>query len=152
MYCKKCGEKIADDSIFCSVCGAKVVNNEVAPVKEEPTEREDRQGKVIVTSLSEKWVWALATVPMIVSMLLDYTGWLAGLSFLSWIIVAGMNYGFISLDSRELMRFGIDTEGYGFAGIILVPLYIIVREVKTNRNLVPAVLWLFLLAVDIFIL
>lgn len=27
MYCQKCGNKLADDDIFCSKCGAKVIVN-----------------------------------------------------------------------------------------------------------------------------
>lgn len=27
MYCRKCGNKLADDDVFCSKCGAKVIVN-----------------------------------------------------------------------------------------------------------------------------
>lgn len=156
MYCSYCGAKLADNAAFCASCGEKVPNINPTPAKATSAIETNDQPvhtapKVNTVPLSDGWIWVLALVPISLSMLMDYTGIASSIGFFSWVIVVGLNFFCIIKDMHELERFNIDAEGWFFLGCILVPLYLIVREVKTNRNLVPAVLWLFLFAVDIFI-
>lgn len=157
MYCSYCGAKLADDAVFCASCGEKVPNIDHTPIKATTPAVSVEQAmntgpRIITDTLSDGWIWVLALVPIALSMLMDYTGIANSIGFFSWVIVVGLNIFCLIKDQNELDRFNIKTEGWFFLGCILVPLYLIVREVKTNRNLIPAVLWLFLFAVDLFIL
>ena len=35
MYCKKCGAKIDDDSLFCKECGEKIIDKQTEQVNED---------------------------------------------------------------------------------------------------------------------
>lgn len=91
---------------------------------------------------SDKWVWALATAPIIASIVLSILG-IGG--SISTIVLIILNCVFISLDEKELKRTGHDPEKWLWMGLVLVPIYLFVRESKTNRNWAPGIVWCVIL-------
>ena len=102
-------------------------------------------------SISDKWVWCLAILPILIPILLKRFGILPSTFTYDWIICVFFNGLFLILDKNEIEKSGI-YESWSYLGIILVPLYLVIREVKTNHNYSPAIINAFILAVDIFIL
>ena len=221
MFCKYCGQEIADDSVFCEKCGknikeAAIDNREKAntsnvdtsktaaikePSREEPntwyyldgtemggpltseTIRKNITNGIIdfdakvrcspsdpwtplidspfadvvikrtpaTVSVSDKWLWCLAVVPIAAMMLLYYLKAMPNELTLKIVVPFALNVLFIYLDSKELMDKGFYPEEWMWMWIILVPVYIVVREVKTNHNFVPAIISCFLFAVETFI-
>ena len=100
-------------------------------------------------SLSDKWLWALATLPLLASIVLD--SFIPSSSVLSWVIVVGLNCLFITLDEKELKENGFDAESWLWLGVVLVPLYLFYRAAKTNKNIIPGIVWCVLFVLDIFI-
>ena len=226
MFCKYCGAKIADDSVFCASCGKSLQENEVS--KEEHTYREKHGASeaeavsAVVTSpetqewfyrsdehkvcgpltysevledislgdvdsdyevkpagsnvwipvmsspfaskvpakpetmtvyVFDKYVWCLAIIPLLVLMVLDKIGLANTIGDYLWIVSFGLNTLFLVLDKNELSKTGTDVlSRWWFVGILLVPIYLLVREVKTNHNFCPLIIWCFLFAVSVFIL
>ena len=92
--------------------------------------------------ISEKWIWALATIPLVASIILPRV--LIGMgigSLYATIAVFVLNIVFLTADVKELKSAGKDAGSWLFLGVILVPVYIFVREGKTNKNYIPGVLW-----------
>lgn len=103
-------------------------------------------------AISEKWVWALATVPMVASLLLPSILHSMGLSTsLATIVVVILNIVFLSADSKELRNTGKDPGAWLFLGFILVPVYLFVRESKTNKNYAPGITWCVLFAISLIL-
>ena len=102
--------------------------------------------------ISDKWIWCLAVVPLALLFVSVYFGWLASDSVFNWLLPFALNTGLFFLDRKELLDKGFLSEGWIWLGIFLIPVYLIVREAKTNRNFVPAILWCFLEAVILFVL
>ena len=99
-------------------------------------------------SFTDIWVWCLAIVPILVKIAIQHFSLLPNNSPISWLIVIGLNILFIILDRRVLQGYADD---WLYIGCVVVPAYLIVREIKTNLNFCPAVIWTFLFAVSIFI-
>ena len=102
-------------------------------------------------SISDKWIWCLAILPMLITMIFHNVAVLSPLSNYDWIICIVLNGLFIILDKKDIEDAGF-FESWSYLGIIIVPLYLIIREIKTNHNYAPAIINAFLLAVDLFIL
>ncbi len=211
MFCKYCGQEIADDSVFCSKCGKslkettetvaldtavpekpavdpntwyyldgtelggpmsadllkkKLLNGDVdyeCKVRNSPSDPwaelidspfadialKLRPKPVIV---SDKWLWCLGILPLAITILISYFGVFPSGSAAYWIVPAALNTLFFFLDLNELDKKQIYSGGWGWMGFILVPVYLVIRAIKTNRNFVPAILWCFLFAVDMLIL
>ena len=103
-------------------------------------------------SIPDRWIWCLAIIPLIVDILLQQTGIIQNMSYLQWIIPIAFNLLFIRLDINELTGVKMYAESWMYMGIILVPVYLLVREIKTNHNFSPFIIWCFLFAVGTFIL
>ena len=103
-------------------------------------------------SVSDKWLWCLAIIPMAAMILLYYLKLMPTEGVVSWFIPFAINTTFFFLDKKELQDKGFYPEGWMWMGFFLIPVYLIVREAKTNRNFVPAIIWCFLFAVETFIL
>lgn len=208
MFCKYCGAKIADDSVFCSSCGKNLKSEETNQPAKELDKKEnsgawfyrddfhkggpitydelvskiknreidfdgevknDEGGKEWIPlsksvfastikevparqiSISDKWVWCLAILPVLVPIVLHKVGILPSQNTYDWIICVGLNILFFMLDKKEIEDAGL-FESWSYLGIVLVPLYLVMREVKTNHNYAPAIVNLFLFAVELFIL
>ena len=104
--------------------------------------------------VSDIWVWCLAVIPLfisIVSIVLSLAG--ISLSQNIWFWFAGficLNILFLLLDKREIKKACIFVSWLN-PGILLPPLYLAAREVKTNHNFSPAIINLFLITAEIYI-
>lgn len=99
--------------------------------------------------ISDKWVWCLAILPALIPIVLHKVGILPSQSIYDWIIGLGLNILFFMLDKKEIEDAGF-FESWSYLGIVLVPLYLVMREVKTNHNYAPAIVNIFLFAVELF--
>ena len=102
-----------------------------------------------IDNLSDKWLWALATIPLFASIVLDNV--MLSASVLSTVIVVGLNILFISLDENELKNNGITAESWLWLGVILVPVYLFVRALKTTKNIIPGIVWCVMFVLSLFI-
>ena len=152
MYCKYCGKMIPDDSKYCACCGSMLVLTDNTPLdsREENIPKTTKE-----KTISDKWMWTLATVPIV-------AGWSTGfiLGFLgiqNTIIVSGLvfcvtfslNCLFLCLDISELKRSGVNPNAWLFLGFVLLPVYLFIREAKTNKNWIPGIIYCVLLTLDI---
>lgn len=160
MYCSFCGEKLANGAAFCSACGKKV-----AVIEKNPKESKNESVKTLnldpsigegdrfqAVTLSDKFVWMMAIIPLLVSMGLPIIPAFQTADKLQFVIVVILYGIFIILDENELKEAGFDCKKWFILGIILVPIYLFIRELKTNRNFVPFIIYMFLFAVSVFIL
>ena len=71
-----------------------------------------------------------------------------------WVPVACQivaNVFFICKDIDEIKKAGQDAEAWLYLGLILVPVYLYVRESKTNKKYAPLVVWCVLFFIDLII-
>ena len=124
----------------------KNVNQEglVEPDWEEKPQRSNAKGKSIC---SDKFIWALATVPLAVSWFGPALFGLRGT--ILTIIVIVLNIVFMTCDATELKKAGLDANSWLWLGFVLVPVYLFVRESKTNRNWAPGIVWCVLFFIDL---
>jgi hypothetical protein len=98
--------------------------------------------------ISSKYAWALATVPIAVSILL-------GIVLKNSIAVSAvaiiLNCIFIYLDVSLLKKAGRAVESWLWLGILLVPVYLFVRASKTDKNYAYGITWCVLFVIDIII-
>lgn len=98
--------------------------------------------------ISSKYAWALATVPIAVSILL-------GIALKNSIAVSAvaiiLNCIFIYLDVALLKKAGRAVESWLWLGILLVPVYLFVRASKTDKNYAYGITWCVLFVIDIII-
>ena len=103
-------------------------------------------------AISDKWIWCLAIIPLLVSLFIDRTGTTFGIPYFNFIAPFALNLLFIWLDNKELINAGMLSESWMYMGIFLVPVYLLIREIKTNHNYSPAIIWIFLFAISVFII
>lgn len=103
-------------------------------------------------AISDKWIWCLAIIPILVSVFMNHVWMGHSSTYLTWIVPVILNVLFIWLDQKELINAGMLAESWMYMGILLVPVYLVVREIKTNNNYSPAIIWCFIFAIDFFIL
>ncbi len=163
MFCTQCGQEINDKAVICVKCGCAVTPQasrfvatqaacSAVPQATQPITPEVKSAD----ELPEKWTWALATVPIIVSWIL------AGLlptvfensdpSRLAHITTAAtilLNIIFLSLDVKVLKKAGRDIEKTLWLGFILIPVYLFVRAAKYSKKYAPAIVWCVLFVLDI---
>lgn len=163
MFCTQCGQEINDKAVICVKCGCAVtpqasrfvmtqsacstvpqVTQPITPEVDSPDE------------LPEKWMWALATVPITVSWIL--AGILAAvfenrdpsrLARITTVTTILLNIIFLSLDVKILKKTGRDIEKALWLGFILVPVYLFVRAAKYSKKYAPAIVWCVLFVLDI---
>jgi hypothetical protein len=105
-----------------------------------------------LNTISDKWIWALACLPAFIFWIVKYFALLNGWEW--WVpgacqIVA--NVFFFSKDIDEIKKAGQDAEAWLYLGLILVPVYLYVRESKTNKKYAPLVVWCVLFFIDLII-
>ena len=103
-----------------------------------------------MNAISDKWLWALATIPLIVDTVL-VSLIPESASIICTIAIIGLNILFMTLDNRDLKKNGIAYESWLWLGVILVPVYLFVRAAKTTKNIAPGIVWcvLFVLSLSI---
>lgn len=101
--------------------------------------------------INDGWFWCLAVLPMLVSMALRYFNLLPFDPLYDWVIALALNAVFFFLDKRVLEEAGI-FESWSYLGLVLIPVYLIARQIKTNHNFAPFIFNLFLLLMDFFIM
>ena len=109
------------------------------------------EGKVKEVAISDQWIWCLAIIPMLLSLILTRTRTTFGIPYLPWIVPLALNLLFIWLDQKDLINAEMLAESWMYMGIVIVPAYLVVREIKTNHNYSPAIIWCFLFALGFFI-
>lgn len=99
-------------------------------------------------TISDKWAWCLATIPLFVDMILNCLLSGEGIFYVSLFTIWILNCTFLYLDKNELEKAGINMNHYIWLWFVLIPLYMFIRANKTNRNFGPPILWcvLFLLS------
>ena len=106
-----------------------------------------------IGTISEKWIWALATGPFVLNYVLTFV--MANMRMLpqyAWVITVGMiaaNITFLIQDTEEVKKSGRDVGKWLFLGIVLVPIYLYVREKHTNKNYMPLIAWCVLFLVQL---
>ncbi len=91
-------------------------------------------------SITEKWVWALATIPLLVDLLIAIA--VPEMNFyVQCIILCVINCIFITQDVSELKNNGYKVDDWLWLGIVLVPVYLYVRASKTTKNYIPFAVW-----------
>ena len=126
------------------------------------------------SSISDKWLWALASVPIPASWLiliiaktcasvLMSSGGAVGIdpynqarifSMLAqhkWVLTILLNSVFLIADKEYLRRKDKNPNIWIWLGLILVPVYLFARANCTTKNFWPCVVWLSLFVWDILI-
>lgn len=98
--------------------------------------------------VSNKYAWSLATVPILISWLMESIG------FLGWVVTIctiSINIIFLMLDSDELNKSGQNVNSWMWMGVVLVPAYLFVRASKTNKKYGYAIMWCVMFLFDLII-
>lgn len=132
MFCTNCGKKMKDGVFYCPQCGNKLY----AAV--------DNKQDVI----DNRFVWALATVPILISLLLNI---FIGGSILTTIVTIILNIVFLSLDMKAVQNAGKNAESWLWMGVVLVPLYLFMRASKTDKNYAYGLTWCGMFLVSLFL-
>ena len=98
--------------------------------------------------ISDKYVWSLATVPILVSWFIEALG-LPSVAVTS--VVIALNITFMILDSSKLSKSGINTSSWMWTGIVMVPVYLFLRASKTNKKYGYAIAWCLVFLLDLII-
>lgn len=98
------------------------------------------------SAIPEKWVWALAAVPIPVSWFL--AGMVESASIVTVATIA-LNILFLMLDIQALKKTGRDINKVLWLGLILVPIYLFVRAAKYSKKYAPAIVWCVLFVLDL---
>lgn len=170
-YCPNCKRLVAGPSkLRCTSCGKnyvslgvdserwkvltpeqkkQVLNRRVMSTREveEPGIDSPTRPERTTVDVSEKWIWPLATVGIVVSWI---TSSVLG-SMVSIILTIVLNVIFLTQDIKELKESGYDPDSWMYMGFFLVPVYIFVRESKTNRNWAPGIVNCVLLFLDLLL-
>lgn len=143
MFCKHCGKQIEDNIKFCPYCGGKAADD-----TEASKETGSNQLKTADEELSNKYVWALATVPILVSWIVV---WLFGISALSLstTVTLFLNFIFLSMDVKMLKSVGIDPGKWLWLGIVFVPVYLFMRANKTDKKYSYGIVWCVMFLIDL---
>lgn len=139
MYCTKCGNELNDDDVYCSVCETPVSNNIPTPQSEQHSSKFDafmtktflangalsysKAGRIYSSSI------ILLQVIMLILVLLFNDNF--GISYASMI--------FLFLDWYFLSKQGI-RGAWKLWGLVLIPLYLLLRELKTERKFIYPIL------------
>jgi len=102
-----------------------------------------------INAISEKWIWALATYSVLIAILLENIALALRMSVdtaqLFVFIGAFVNNAiFLARDVEAVKQSGRNVASWLYIGIVLVPVYLYVREKHTNKNYMPLVVWCIL--------
>ena len=102
-----------------------------------------------LSAISEKWIWALAMYSVLIAIILENIALVLRMSAdtaqLFVFIGAFVNNAiFLARDVEAVKQSGRDVASWLYIGIVLVPVYLYVREKHTNKNFMPLVVWCIL--------
>lgn len=102
-----------------------------------------------ISAISEKWIWALATYSVLIAIILENIALALRMSVdtaqLFVFVGAFVNNAiFLARDVEAVKQSGRDVASWLYIGIVLVPIYLYVREKHTNKNYMPLVVWCIL--------
>ena len=107
---------------------------------------------VRVISISDRWIWCMAVIPLSALILLCYFIEPTRTLVFIWPAVSFfVSLFFYIQDRKELVLKGQKRTSW-FLGIFLIPVYLVVREVRTNLNYCPAIIWCTLLFLALLII
>ena len=98
--------------------------------------------------INNKYVWALATVPILVSWFVQA---IFGIGTLTTVITIALNIAFITLDIGEIKKAGKNADNWMWLGVVLVPLYLFMRASKTDKKYAYAITWCAMFVIDLFL-
>lgn len=99
--------------------------------------------------VDNRFVWALATIPTVVSWILAtfiYD------SIIISIVTIVLNMLFVSLDIKMLKKSEKDVENWMWLGLFLIPVYLFMRASKTDKNYFYGLTWCALFLIDLLII
>lgn len=98
--------------------------------------------KVSPNQISDRFAWALAVVPIMISMIMVAFGISNNTALIT--VPASFNTILWALDYNLLKKAGYDSKGWMWSGIFLIPVYLFIRASKTNKNYWYAITWCIL--------
>ena len=101
--------------------------------------------------IPDRWIWCLAILPIFISFILRYFNLLPFDPSYDFIPCVILNSIFFVLDKNLLEDAGI-FESWTYIGRVLVPVFLLVREIKTNHNFAPFILNTFLIIMSFIVL
>ena len=114
------------------------------PVAESPFADLAARMPVQVISISDRWIWVMALLPLLLAAaLLWLPAHVANYAYLAYPLV---NLAILILDERELKRSGrgLMLEIWVLVGILVPPVYLLTRQIRSNHNFMPVILFCFL--------
>lgn len=158
MYCSKCGAKVDEQAKFCQSCGSPILNTTVPTTQEATIPTNAKDTAVPVKTVSDKWIWSLAVIPMLVGIIVGIFTVSNGSNELipstCFLIFSAI---FMALDIDEVNKSLQDNSNVVIhvilvliLGVILVPFYLFRRESRTNKNYVPGIIWCVLFGISVF--
>lgn len=97
------------------------------------------------TAISDKWLWCLAVIPIVISWILESSLGYA----VSLVVTIILNFTFATLDGKEIERSGRDTTSLWW--VLLVPVYLFVRAARYSKRYAPAIVWCVLFALELIV-
>ena len=155
MYCNMCGTQAVPGAKFCAGCGAACAQQQPPPQQQYPAQNYPQQpyqqpyyqqqpesGQKRFPNLSDLWAWMVALSPAIISLVWLLVLLVMPVSGATWWILVAIGWviggGAILLDTMELKRHGISTQGIWWTW----KPYPFERAARTNRTYGYAIAWI----------
>lgn len=151
MYCRMCGKENRENARFCTECGADLSNCYEKPI----TAKTVISTGTNIIDTDNRFAWALATVPIMVSWIISWPavllfGYNAAVAI--YVVTLILNVIFFSLDIKMLEKQGWQPDKWLWLGIVLVPLYLFIRASKTDKNYWYGIAWCIMWFLDLVII
>lgn len=162
MFCVNCGKEVSEGQLFCSGCGTKITvidENSQTPTNIMPSDSRNNvyvtETKPVLTDekkIEDKYIWPLVFTPLL-TYLFAFIMFKMGIvdSLTVEIVAIVFNTVFLCLDVKYLESLGEKPGKWALLGIIIVPLYLVIRANKTNKNYIPFFIELALLIGSFFV-
>lgn len=104
--------------------------------------------------IDNRYAWALATVPLMVSIILSNIfvngNMTDGTSNFITLITILLNCIFFFVDKHVLNKAGYNSSTWMWTGLVLIPVYLFIRASKTTKKYGYAITWLVLFVLSLF--
>lgn len=138
VFCSRCGKKLYEGASYCSVCGTKYGNTIEKGKHYMPSVEHISISKAI----SDKWAWALATVPTGIMIVMPLITSSRGIM---WALAITASIVFFFLDKAEIEKSGIGSYVWIWVGLVIVPIYLWIRVYMLKTSNGYALVWLAML-------